>query len=146
VSDQDFFFDEEEEEAKPAKSSTKPVGKPAAKAAGKPAAAAQARRAPAARETAASGGSFFEQSVTMTIASLMTVIGLLIGVIIGFVAAPKGTTTAGGSTATTGTGTTVAPAISDEQMSSGVLPEGHPDISSMGGVVPTGTVEATSAP
>jgi hypothetical protein len=144
VSDQDFFFDEEEEEAKPAKSSTKPAGKPAAKAAGKPAAAAQARRAPAARETAASGGSFFEQSVTMTIASLMKVIGLLIRVIIGIVAPPKGATTAGGATATDN-GAAAAPTLTDEQMSLGVLPEGHPDISSMGGVVPTGTVETTSA-
>lgn len=144
MSDQDFFFDEEEEEAKPAKSSTRPAGKPAAKGAGKPAAAAQAHRAPAAHETAASGGSFFEQSVTMTIASLMMVIGLLVGVIIGFVAAPKGTATAG-STTTTGTGAAAAPTLTDEQMSTGVLPEGHPDISSMGGAVPTDTVEATSA-
>lgn len=156
MSDQDFFFDEEETavEPKPGKDAdTKPsanrsakatptarpaasksVGKPASKPASKPA----ARPAPA-----AGGPTFFEQNVSMTIASLMTVIGLLVGVIIGFIAAPDNATVSTGTSAAptmSGTGAT-APQLSDEQLSSGTLPEGHPDISSMGA---TGTAETPS--
>jgi hypothetical protein len=47
------------------------------------------------------------------------------------------------------TGEVSAPALSPEELESGALPEGHPDIGAMGGdagAVPTGGVEATPAP
>lgn len=156
MSDQDFFFDEEETavEPKPGKDAdTKPsanrsakvaptaradasksAGKPASKPAGKP----------ASKPASTTGGpTFFEQNVSMTIASLMTVIGLLVGVIIGFIAAPDNATVSTGTSAApavSGMGAT-APQLSEEQLSSGTLPEGHPDISSMGA---TGTAETPS--
>jgi hypothetical protein len=131
VSDQDFFFDEEEESAKPApqtesKGSAKTVGK---------------SPAPRPRQTAspsASGGSFFEQNVSMAVAGLMTVIGLLIGVILGYVVAPDAVAT---NTGITGTGTGTAPSLTQDQLNSGSLPAGHPDIS---GVAPTESVTPTS--
>ena len=128
MSDQDFFFDEEEEAAKPApKTSNKPVSKPAAKQGARPA----AKGAPA---KAAPAGGFMEQSVTMMVASLMSVIALLIGVIIGFVVAPDSIATelpGGGTTNSTVT----APSLTEEQLQSGQMPEGHPTID--GSVVPT---------
>lgn len=79
----------------------------------------------------------------MTIAALMTVIGLLVGVIVGFLVAPDSATVSSGTPATsttTDSGAT-APALSEDELSSGAMPEGHPDISSMGA---SGTVETPS--
>lgn len=141
MSDQDFFFDEEEETVAPAKQSAKPSTKSSATK------SSSAKSAPAARKSApveaapAAGAGFFEQSVSMSVAALMTVIGLLVGVIIGFVVAPDG----GTSVSTTGTGA-AAPQLSSDQLQSGDLPAGHPDISGMGGsAVPTETPEAAPA-
>lgn len=140
MSDQDFFFDEEETTVTGAKETVKPSAKseskpePAArKSAPKPASTKPAPAKPA-------GGSspFFEQSVSLTIASLMAVIGLLVGVIIGFLVAPDGGTVSTGTpAATTGTDA-AAPQLSEEELSSGALPEGHPDIGSMSTTATTG--------
>jgi len=119
VSDQDFFFDEEEEAAvKPAPASTaKGAGRPATKSP-----APQPRQS-----TPASSGGFFDQSVSMAVAALMTVIGLLVGVIGGFLIAPDG----GTATMSPATSNQPAPALSEDQIQSGDLPQGHPDIGSM---------------
>lgn len=149
MSDQDFFFDEEETAAEPKTGKDAETAKSSANRSAKPAPVARrsepkptAKAAPRPAASAAGPG-FLGQSVSMTIAVLMTVIGLLVGVIIGFVAAPDGTT---GSTATSATPATTdsgstAPELSEEELSSGALPEGHPDISSMGA---TGTAETPS--
>ena len=140
MSDQDFFFDEEEtvtgakETAKPSAKSENKVAPAARKAAPRPASAK-----PAAAKPAGGSSSFFEQSVSITIASLMTVIGLLVGVIVGFLVAPDGGTVSTGTSATTATGTdATAPQLSEDQLSSGALPEGHPDIGSMSTTATTG--------
>ncbi|MCX8007210.1 MAG: hypothetical protein N3B11_03735 [Coriobacteriia bacterium] len=118
MSDQDFFFDEEENET-----TKKPEKKAAA---GRP---AQRTAAPAAKPQV------FQQSVSTTVAALVAVIALLFGVIIGFLI-PKGAATP----TTTGTGA-VAPQLTPEQLQSGQLPPGHPDISGMTGgqTMTTGT-------
>jgi len=141
VSDQDFFFDDEETTAPASKDAVKPSPKSQTKPA--PAARASASKPSSARPAAArpAGGapSFFEQSVSLTIASLMTVIGVLVGVIIGFLVAPDGATVATGTAATTDTGSSAtAPQLSEDELSSGALPEGHPDIGSMSTTATTG--------
>jgi len=141
VSDQDFFFDEDETTV----TGTKETVKTSAKPESKPAPAARktvpkpADTKPAAAKPAGGSPSFFEQSVSLTIASLMTVIGLLVGVIVGFLVAPDGGTVATGTPATTVTGSdATAPQLSDDQLSSGALPEGHPDIGSASTTPTTG--------
>ncbi len=128
MSDQDFFFDEDE------KVDEEVAEKPASKKAnGKP-----APRQTAPRQSAAgySGGG---QSVTMTVASLIAVVALLVGVIIGILI-PAGASTPTSPAANT-SGSVSAPQLTDEQIQGGV-PEGHPDISGMA----TGTAEATTTP
>ena len=145
MSDQDFFFDEEETASAEDKA-TKPAR--AAKAEPKTPAKSPAKAAPVARKSApsaeskaSSAASLFEQSVSMALAALMTVIGLLIGVIIGFVVAPDAATVSTDTPAASNGSGSAAPQLSDEQLQSGTLPEGHPDISSMGA---TGTAETPS--
>jgi hypothetical protein len=82
VSDQDFFFDEDgpSEGSKPAAKGQAPAKAQApAKTSAK---APSPQAAPAAPASAAS--SMFDQSVTMTVAALLMVIALLVGVILGF--------------------------------------------------------------
>lgn len=136
MSEQDFFFDEEET----AEASTKETAKPSTKSGSTPAPAARKSAAkPATPKPTGGSGSFFEQQVSITIASLMTVIGLLIGVIVGFLVAPDGgTVTTATPTATATDSEATAPQLTDEQLSSGTLPEGHPDISSMSTTDTTG--------
>ncbi|MBF4510234.1 MAG: hypothetical protein ISP10_07160 [Aeromicrobium sp.] len=129
MSDQDFFFDEEDD-AQPS---------PA-----RPAKTEQRKAAPAPRSTSSKGESasspaFFEQSVSMMVAALMAVIGLLVGVIIGFVIAPAD----GGSAVPTSPASSSAPAplLSPDQLESGALPEGHPPIDSMTGDMGAETTE-----
>ncbi|MDI6713065.1 MAG: hypothetical protein QMD96_07495 [Anaerosomatales bacterium] len=126
MSDQDFFFDEEESET--AAKAEKKVSSPRQ---AKPAAA------PAKQQV-------FQQSVSMTVASLVAVIALLLGVIVGYLI-PRGASTS----TPTDTGA-IAPQLTPEQLQSGQLPPGHPDISGMtGGQATTGTatgaVEATGS-
>lgn len=128
MSDQDFFFDDEEVEEspkggpkKPSKGgSTTPPVKPA-----KPVIAAPATE----------GVSFFEQAVPMQVVALVAVIALLLGVIGGFFLAPKPvsapiTTTLPATGTSTGTmGTGGAPSLTEDQLNTGELPSGHPDVS-----------------
>jgi len=123
VSDQDFFFDEESDSKPPVKTSS------------------AAKVKPVARTSAPAQASFFEQSVSMSIAALMVVIALLVGVIIGFVIPTGGETPP--VTATTGAAVEAAPQLTEDQLSSGELPAGHPDLSSMTGSA-TATASATT--
>lgn len=135
MSDQDFFFDEDERSSAPAKAApSKPAGKASA-------ARPQQKGATRPQTPAASSGSFFEQKVPLSVASLLAVIGLLLGVIIGVLVAPG----RGGADIGSPTGTSAAPPLSSEQLQSGELPPGHPDISGMTGTETTGTGETTGS-
>ncbi len=126
MSNQDFFFDEEEAPAKPAPESSAKSTKPASKAAAK---TAPARPASATAAAPAPAG-FLDQSVTLMVAALMSVIALLVGVIIGFVVAPDRIAT---ELTGAGVGTGSAPSLTQEQLQSGQMPEGHPDLGGMTG-------------
>ena len=147
MSDQDFFSEGEETEADrkvtkandkgakatPAKSS---ANRPAAKSgSGSTAAKSSASKAPQAQP------SFFDQSVTMAMAILLAVVGLLLGVIVGYFVFSGGgsqsTAVAPGSfptPSTTGTGT-AAPPLTQDQLNKGQLPAGHPKVG--GSTTPT---------
>jgi len=107
VSDQDFFFDEDE----------KPAGKPAQKQGSNP----SAKDVPVKGKSASAPSGGIE--LTWTITALIGVVALLLGVIVGY-AIPKNAqeVTAGSPAQQT------APQLSPEQLSSGQLPSGHPDI------------------
>ena len=125
MSDQDFFFDDEGEQ--PAKS-----GKPA-----KGAPKEQTGKKSAASSPAATA-SFWQQDTTMAVTGLVGVIALLLGVIVGIVL-PVGDTVAD-------TGEIIpvtAPELSSEQLESGELPQGHPDVGEMTGGATDGSVEPT---
>jgi hypothetical protein len=117
VSDQDFFFDEDE---KPAKSQSKsaPAKKPAS--------------SPAKGGATAPAGS--EQSVSLTIAALIGVAALLLGVIIGVLIPVNvgSSQTATPDAGLTTTGAVQAPQLTPEQMQSGQLPPGHPSVGATG--------------
>lgn len=117
MSDQDFFFDEDE---KPASSA------PAKKASGGSAKAPSKTSSAAAPAPSAA-------SVSMTVAILIGVIGILIGAIGGiFVGRGLASTTVAAPAVTApaaGTGTGDAPQLSPEQLQ-GDLPSGHPAIGS----------------
>ncbi len=132
MSDQDFFFDEDEKPAKP-QSKSAPAKKPAASA------AKSAR--PAAKTAAAAP----EQSVTYTIAALIGVAALLLGVIVGILLPINvgGAQTATPETPGGANGAMSAPQLSPEQMQSGQLPPGHP---SVGSGAATGSAPATGTP
>jgi len=127
VSDQDFFFDEDEQPATKAAEKGK-AAPPKAPAKGAPAKGGKA--APA----QASGGI----ELTWTITALIGVVALLLGVIVGY-SIPKSSSV--GTTGSTTTQQQVAPQLSPEEMQSGTLPEGHPDISGM----TSGSAEASAA-
>lgn len=127
--DQDFFFDEDEQaapskEAKPARQSTSNTS----------------RTADVAAPAAAPG--MLAQQVSMAVASLIGVIALLAGVIIGILI-PIGTSSAptAPTTIAPGAGGGSAPQLSPEQLQGGELPEGHPNIG--GGAEGSGTATGT---
>ena len=128
VSDQDFFFDEDEKPA--AKSAKKPGSKPVAKKGSGP-----ARAAAAPAVTPAISDDF--QAVSMTVAVLLVVIGVLVGVVIGLFVG-KGMATSA-LTASTAASTVAAPQLTQEQLGSGQLPAGHPNVS-----LPGASTAATS--
>ena len=117
VSDQDFFFDEDE---KPAKSG----GAVRCQEGGSIVFSQRVRVRPQAAAAPAAA-----QSVSMTVAVLIGVIGLLLGAVIGLfvgksMAVPTVAVTPG---AGTGTGTTQqAPQLTPEQLQGGELPAGSP--------------------
>jgi hypothetical protein len=119
VSDQDFFFDDDE---KPAAKSDNKTAKKAGAPASRPASKGTPAPAPA-------------QSVTMTMAILFAVIGVLLGVVIGLFVGnmlnPVGTNAVAPAA-------TVAPTLTQDQLNSGQLPAGHPAI--------TGGASSTPAP
>ena len=131
MSDQDFFFDDDEA----------PAEKPAAKSAAKPAGAKAQTSAPRTKTAAVPAGA---QSVTMTVAALIGVVALLVGIIIGIliptggpqVAAPPSSGVPG-----MGTGGTQAPPLSEQDLQ-GEIPPGHPPIGDMTG----GEATDTAAP
>lgn len=131
MSDQDFFFDEDEKPTAKSQSKNAPAKKPASSSAKagstKPAAAAPA------------------QSVTYTIAALIGVAALLLGVIVGILlpinVGGAGTTATPNAGLTT-TGQSQAPQLTPEQMQSGQLPPGHPSIGS-GSTGATGSATTT---
>jgi hypothetical protein len=128
VSDQDFFFDEDEAPSKEAD------------AKGKPAQTETVKKSGTTRTTTSPAGVGAQQSVSMTVAALIGVISLLAGVIVGIVL-PVG----GPSVPPPGPGATVpadpggmggqAPQLSPDQLDQD-LPPGHPPIG--GGEAPGG--------
>lgn len=124
MSDQDFFFDEDEQ----------------------PTPARVAKAAPEADETQAVVSVAGAQGISMAVASLIGVIALLAGVIVGVLLpignAPSATTgtvattpsVPGGTGGTGGTGGgSTAPQLTPEQLKGGELPAGHPDIGKLSG-------------
>ncbi len=133
MSDQDFFFDDDEK--------TATEDKPKAERAR----SAQPSRGQAAAQAAVP---VTAQSVSVTIAALMSVCALLVGVIIGLVIPSGPTAQVGGGTSglTGGSGAPPGPLTPDQL--SGPLPEGHPEIGqgSQGGTgAPGGSNGATGS-
>ncbi len=116
MSDQDFFFDDDETAGDPkapasAQSKT-PVKRP--------------------RPAAAAAAPVGQQSVTMTVAGLIGVVALLLGVVIGLLIPTGGTqTTSPATVPAPPPGQSAAP-LSPEQLEGG-MPPGHPDIGGMDG-------------
>jgi hypothetical protein len=145
LSDQDFFFEDEEADTTEKTEAKKPAAKngAASKAAPKAASKPVVKAEPAEKAEQAASGSFFDQSVTMAMASLIAVIALLVGVIGGFLLG--GSNTAGevpASSAVAPAGTT-APQLTPEQMNSGKLPQGHPTVGAGAGAA-AGSKAATA--
>jgi len=122
VSDQDFFFDEDEpkKETAPKTSSSK-------------------KSTSSGRSSdAAPAAGMADQSVSLTVTVLVGVVTALLGIIIGIFVGRglAGPAVPGvGSGATLGTDTTQeAPQLSPDQLQGGELPAGHPDI---GGSAPS---------
>jgi hypothetical protein len=144
VSDQDFFSEGEQTEVdeKATKAPAKGVKSTAAKSsanrpASRPAAKGGSGTAPksAASKAPQPEPSFFDQTITMAMASLLAIIGLLLGVIIGYFIFSGGagqvpSTPATGSLQTPGTTATgtAAPPLSQDQLNKGQLPAGHPQL------------------
>lgn len=139
MSDQDFFFDDEDAAPEKAQAVEKPSGQQR-----KPAKAAPKASKPSAVTDAQATGSgqLFEQNVTLAVAALLMVIALLIGVIIGIfvggaISGPA--TPASSITAPETTGGGNAAPLSPDQLNSGELPAGHPDIGGGGAATATPT-------
>lgn len=111
MSDQDFFFDEDEQPKKDA---------------GKSGGSKKAAATPAASSAATAEG------VSMTVMALVAVVAILVGIIIGiFVGRGLAASTVPGvntGAPIQGGAGTEAPQLSPEQLQGGELPEGHPDI------------------
>ncbi len=137
MSDQDFFFDEEDE--KPAKAEkaapAKAPGRKASAATSSPAAA----KTPSRPAPASDGGSFFDQEVNMGIAALAVVIALLLGMLLGVLIGQSRANNAAllNVPAATNTGGGSAPPLSQDQLKSGQLPAGHPSIGATGSTTAT---------
>ncbi len=116
MSDQDFFFDDEDE--KPAKADKK-ASRFAPKKGSRPSAPAVP-------------GSFWRQSVTMTVTGLVALIALLLGVIVGIVL-PVGDIT---DDVPPPSSDFIAPTLTPEQLESGQLPSEHPPLDGTMEVIP----------
>jgi len=122
VSEQDFFFDEEEQAEE----------KPAAKATERPARAEGSKPAAAAPSASSAPG------VSMTVAALIGVVALLAGVVIGILIPAGADTTVPEPTTN---GTQAAPQLTPEQLEGGELPPGHPQVGGSNGT--TGSAPTT---
>lgn len=123
MSDQDFFFDEDEAQA-PA----------SAKSSGD-----KADKSPSRSKQAEPSATVAGQSVTVTVAALLAIIGVLIGLIGGVFVARMLPGGAGAPTAAT----TSAPQLTDQQIQSGELPPNHPNIGQMGGSAAASSTNTT---
>lgn len=132
--EQDFFFEEEAPKSQESSKGSKASGS------GRP----SAPRPGASRNAAPAVA---ENSVSFTNAALIAVVTLLVGVIIGIVlpiGVGSNTGVTGGANAGTSGGNVNAPTLTDEQLNSGTLPEGHPSIGGAGGSgTPTGSATTT---
>ncbi len=127
MSDQDFFFDEDE--------------KPATPAAEKPVRSAAPAPARATTGASANAAPLMAQSVTMMVAVMIGVVCLLAGILIG-VLIPAGAAGPSSPASINNSGVVQpAPQLSPDQIDQG-LPQGHPDISG----VDTDSPEATTTP
>jgi hypothetical protein len=117
VSDQDFFFDEDDKPAKGSGSSpAKKTGTTTSRSG-----SSSANRGAAAPASV--------QTVSMTVAVLIGVIGILLGAVIGLfvgksLAVPTVAVAPGAGTSTT----QQAPQLTPEQLQGGQLPAGHPSV------------------
>ena len=121
MSDQDFFFDEDE--------------KPAAKSGAKKGSSSGQTSSPAPAPVAVDA-----QSVSLMVAILIGVIGILLGVVVGLfigkgMAAPVITSADNGLGAGSTVATQTAPQLTQEQIQAGQLPAGHPQVG--GSTTPT---------
>lgn len=146
MSDQDFFFDEEPTKPAPGAPASKPGATKSggAKPGAKPATSSET-------ETAAAVP-FLEQSTVMSVAILIGVVGLLVGLIGGYLLGTAQTQPAAApaigavGTVPDATGQGGAPVLTQEQINSG-LPANHPSVPASGAAAtPSGTAPATSAP
>lgn len=131
MSDQDFFFDEDDQ---PKKDAPKSGG---------------VKKGSGSSRTAAAAPAGAEQSVSVTVTALVAVVAVLLGVIIGIfvgrgLATPSVPGVGSGATIEGG-GATEAPQLTPEQLEGGALPEGHPDIGGGAGGAATGTAPAEGA-
>lgn len=133
MSDQDFFFDEDEA----------PAEAPAAAGDAKPEPSRARTAVPAATAPAVAGTIAGMQSVSMTVAALFGVVALLVGIIIGILI-PAGANTSVPAPTAIGGQVTPAPQLSPEQIEGGNLPPGHPPIEGAGGTTPSGEATAPS--
>lgn len=149
MSEKDFYFDEDDtEDSKPIEKAKakEPAEAPAEKAAPK----ARAPKATAERPTPATApvAGLTLQSVSMTVAALIGVVALLVGVIIGMFL--PGQQPASGPPPTgdapAAMGGAPAPQLTEDQLQGGQLPPGHPPLDQMGGGGATPTPNATQAP
>lgn len=150
MSEKDFYFDEDDtEDSQPIEKAKakEPVEASAEKAAPK----ARAPKAAAGRPVAAAApvAPVTMQPVSMTVAALIGVVALLVGVIIGMFLPgqqPTATVTPGVPPAGMGSGAP-APQLTEDQLQGGQLPPGHPPLDQMGGGgAATPTADATPAP
>lgn len=141
MSDQDFFFDDEEpvrDKKNAAKASAKGGASGQKTAPAKGGTTGQKKAAPAPVATS----QFLDRSITMSVAGLLMAIALLVGVIVGFLMNGAMSPSAASSAAAQapGSGTSPAAALTQDQLSQ-PLPPGHVPVS--GG--PTGSVPATGS-
>jgi hypothetical protein len=147
VSDQDFFFDEEPTKPAPDAPASKSGG--AKSGAAKPA----AKPASSSKTEPAAAVPFLEQSTVMSVAILIGVVGLLVGLIGGYLLGTAQTQPAAApasgavGTVPDATGQGGAPVLTQEQINAGQVPAGHPSIATSGAATtPSGTVPPTSTP
>lgn len=133
MSDQDFFFDEEEKPAQKQTPASSKSGSKQTSAGSKPDNKQPAKVTPKSAPAPQQSGGI---ELTWTVVALIGIVALLVGVIVGY-AIPKGSTAD-----STGLPTQAAPQLSPDQLESGQLPPGHPNIGG-GSSAATGSATTT---